>query len=150
MHTIHPSLKTLASIAFLATISAATLANTSASTNSSGEKAYIIPYINPYTDPPHALGIPNPSTKPIFKYDFNIIFKDGQCSESQEATILETMTYIAALSDRAQLWEADVLHDWQPELEYWFGEEPETQDAWIKSNAIFLPVVDIFVDITTR
>ena len=149
MHTILFSLKALAFIAFLANISAATFTNTSASTNSSGDKLYTDPYNDPYTNP-QALGVPNPGTTPKFDYNFNIIFKGGKCTTSQRETILGTMADIAGLSDRVRLWETDDFHNWQPEVNYWFGDDPHSQHAWIKSNVILFSVVDLLADAIAR
>ncbi|KAM0802519.1 hypothetical protein BDR22DRAFT_819622 [Usnea florida] len=128
---MHSSLRILALISLLAKISGAAFINTSISTNSSSEKAAANASIR---------GLPNPGTTPAFDYDFNVIFEGGRCSASQQATILETMAYVAGLSDRIKLWEEDSFHDWQPEVKYWFGENPQSKDAWIKSNAALFSV----------
>ena len=135
---MHSSLKRVVLTSLLPTISAAAFINTSISTNSSGVKAHaLLNATNSSGEKAYAnaslLGIPSPDTTPDFDYDFNVIFKGGKCSASQEATILKTMTDIAGLSDRIKLWENDIFHDWQPEVEYWFGENPQSKDAWIKS-----------------
>ena len=156
---MHSSLKKLVPVSLLATTSAAAFINTSISTNSSGVKAHALlknestatsssdekAYANA-----SLLGIPSPDTTPDFDYNFNIIFKGGKCSASQEATILKTFADIAGLSDRIKLWENDLFHDWQPEVKYWFGENPQSKDAWIKSNGALFPPIDLVVDVTVR
>ena len=155
---MHSSLKRLVLISLLSTTSAAAFINTSISTNSSGVKVHAL-LKNESTatnsgDKAYAnaslLGIPSPDTTPDFDYNFNVIFKGGKCSATQEATILKTFADIAGLSDRIKLWENDLFHDWQPEVEHWFGENPQSKDAWIKSNGALFSVIDLVVDLAVR
>lgn len=141
MHTMHSSLKALAFVAFLANMSVAAFTNTSAFTKSSDDKAHI---------DPQERGLPAPGDKPEFDYNFNIVFKGGKCTASQQATILDTMAKTAGLCDRVTFWETDVFHDWQPEVQYWMGDRPQSQLAWIKSNATLCLVMKLVVDITAR
>ena len=152
---MHSSLRKLELISLLATISAAAFINTSISTNSSGVQVHALlqneaTATNSSGENATLLGIPSPDTTPSFDYNFNVIFKGGRCSASQEATILKTMADIAGLSDRIKLWEKDSFHDWQPEVGYWFGENPQSKDAWIKSNATLFSVIDLVIDLTVR
>ena len=153
---MHSSIRKLALISLLATISAAAFINTSISTNASGVTAHALlkneSTATSQKDYANAsiLGLPSPDTTPDFAYNFNIIFKGGKCSASQEATILKTMADIAGLSDRIKLWEKDSFHDWQPEVEYWFGENPQSKDAWIKSNGALSSFINFVVDVTVR
>ena len=152
MQTMHLSLRKLELISLLATISAAASINTSISTNASGKAHALLKDESTATNSSGQnatlLGIPSPDTTPSFDYNFNVIFKGGRCSASQEATILKTMADVAGLSDRIKLWENDIFHDWQPEVKYWFGENPQSKDAWIKSNAALFSVIDLVVDLT--
>ena len=91
---------------------------------------------------------PKPDDPPKFDYNCNVVFKDGQCSGSQQDTIVDTMNNIAGLSDRVKLWKEDIFHDWRPEVNYWFGEDSVLHATHIKSNRVgdrFImgPVVDI-------
>lgn len=83
--------------------------------------------------------IPNPTATPNFQYRFNVNFKGGKCSAWQQAEIRKTMNNVAGLADRAKLWEDDAFHDWQKEVNYWFGTGSASHDTWIKSNATFNP-----------
>ncbi len=71
-----------------------------------------------------------------FDYDFNVIFKGGKCTPSQQAKILDTMKWVAASSDNVKLWKNDFFHDWQSEVSYWFGSRSANFEQPIKSNAI--------------
>ena len=156
---MHSSLRTLAIIIFLATISAAVFTNTSTFTYSLGEKAYAdLKNTSCLTNSssrkvyfgPEVLGLPSPGTKPDLDYNFNVIFKGGKCTASQQATILKMIADIAGLSDRTKLWENDTFHDWQPEVNYWFGDRSQSQDGWIKSNAILSSGIDLVVKLNAR
>ncbi|KAF6233397.1 hypothetical protein HO173_008329 [Letharia columbiana] len=120
MHITHFSLQALASIAVFARHAAA---STNFSNSSTERLSPIVVDL-----------VPAPGTTPDFKYDFHVIFKDGKCSDSQQAAVLATMKNIAALSDRVQLWQGDGFHDWTGEVTQWFGRSAPTQAAWIKNN----------------
>lgn len=77
---------------------------------------------------------PSPTDKPDFQYNFNVQFTSS-CTADQQAAILVTMNNVAGLADRVQLWEGDAFHDWQDEVDYWFGSKSATYDTWIKSKA---------------
>lgn len=76
---------------------------------------------------------PSPTDKPDFQYNFNVQFTSS-CTADQQAAILVTMNNVAGLADRVQLWEGDAFHDWQDEVDYWFGSKSATYDTWIKNN----------------
>ena len=80
-----------------------------------------------------AQGYPNPSDPPDFAYNFKVSF-DISCSAAQAEVILATMNNIAGLADRVKLWETDLFHDWNDEVEYWFGDKAKQNDQWIKSK----------------
>ena len=79
--------------------------------------------------------LPAPTDPPNFQYKFNIIFEGGECSNSQQLGILDTLRNVAALAQRVRFWQSDPLHDWQDEVDYWFGSGSANQATWIKSDA---------------
>lgn len=76
---------------------------------------------------------PSPTEKPDFQYTFDVRFT-ADCSATQQEEILTSMNNVAGLADRAQLWEVDVFHNWQNEVDYWFGDGSALNDDWIKNN----------------
>lgn len=76
---------------------------------------------------------PNPTDKPDFQYDFNIRFSSS-CTADQQGAIAVTMLHIAGLADRAEMWMTDEFHDWQDEVDYWFGADSAKNVEYIKSR----------------
>lgn len=121
----------LAPLAFLALFAkiAATFANLSAAIRANHSS----------TENLHTLGLPSPDGPLNFDYPFRYIFQGGKCSAKQINDIAILWTHVALLGDRVNFyWNKDPDHDWQPDMDYWFGKGSRSYETWIKSNAILL------------
>lgn len=143
----HPSLRALAFIAALAS-NAFAVTNSSTATPivaNNGTTVARLSAANPGNATVQAQ--PAPTDTPGFDYNFNLIFTGGQCSDSQKAIIRGTIKNIGGLARRGRLWENDVFHDWQPEVDYWFGSQSAENFKWITSketHSLTCPTLRLF------
>ena len=126
MQFVHSSLKALAFIAIFVLRGSFVTATSS--------PGLLAPRAEPAEASAIVEGIPAPTTKPDFQYKFQIIFSGGHCSEVEQTLIKSSLAYLAGAADRIQLWKNDVFHDWDHELNYYFGQNAAEKQVWIKSN----------------
>ena len=75
---------------------------------------------------------PDPTDRPNFKYSFNVRFHSS-CNANQRTIVSKTMQNAAGLADTMRLWQTDVFHDWQNEVDYWFTKDSVKYSTYIKS-----------------
>ena len=80
------------------------------------------------------LAKPSPTDTPVFNGVFKLTFDGGRCSESQKKIILATVKNLGGLARRGGLWKNDNFHDWDDEVNYWFGPEGTNNYKWISSK----------------
>ena len=80
-----------------------------------------------------AQALPNPTADPKFDYNFKISFEGGKCSQEQRVEIVGALQNAANIYDRLSYWGKEFFHEWHDEIDYWFGDNPETQEKYIKS-----------------
>lgn len=80
------------------------------------------------------LAEPVPTDTPVFNTDFKLSFDGGRCTEYQKGVILGTIKNVGGLARRGRLWENDAFHDWDDEVNYWFGPAGTNNYKWIYSK----------------
>ena len=80
------------------------------------------------------LAEPGPNDPPNFNTDFKLTFDGGRCTDYQKGVILATVKNVGGLARRGRFWENDAFHDWDDEVNYWFGPAGTNNYKWIHSK----------------
>lgn len=79
-------------------------------------------------------GYPNPTATPTLDHKFIVHFENDHCSAQQQREIRGTLSNVAQMADRILLWQRDFYHDWEMEMQTWFGDGVDEQKTWIQSR----------------
>lgn len=134
----------VSALAFIAVFASNAVALTNSSTETLGSAGNSTAMAKLSTQKPGNASIqsnPDPSDPPDFNHNFKLVFDGGSCSSYQRAVIQATMKNIAGLADRGRLWGNDDFHDWQDEVDYWFGQDSSRNYKWIQSKTTLICLI---------